>query len=156
MSITADWRSVLTIEGFEFRTDRAYDPAEGFWVQWVAEDIVRVGVHALTAEIYGALAHVAINERESALARGESFGSVEAAKFVGPLLAPVNGFVHLVNDGVFDNPDLVLADPYGEGWLIEIALAPESGVDLLVDGDLAIAWFAQTVREHREKGLVAE
>lgn len=147
----------IEIEGFEFRTDRAYDPAEGMWVLPVDAGLHRVGINALTADSYGALAQLVMDVAGSAVTRGGIFGSLEAAKFVGPLLSPLGGIVRVVNAAVLDDPGLVLARPYDEGWLVEIDVAeddPEPG--LLLDGDLAQAWFAQAVAEYREKGMVAE
>ncbi|MGQ0464942.1 MAG: glycine cleavage system protein H [Sporichthyaceae bacterium] len=148
----------VCVQGFEFRVDRAYDPVGGYWVQEVAPDIVRVGVHALTAQIFGGSAHCALDPKGARAARGEVFGSVEAGAIAWPLIAPVGGVVHLVNEGVVDNPEFLLADPYGDGWLVEIAEPAESGLDLLLTGSLAAEWFEQTVRarhEHRRMTRLA-
>jgi glycine cleavage system H protein len=145
------------IDGFEFRTDRAYDPVEGLWVSDCRAGVHRVGVHALAADSYGALAQLVLDAAGTAITRGGSFGSLEAAKFVGPLLSPLTGTVRAVNAAVLADPGLVLASPYDDGWLVEIEITgADPGLDLLVHGDPARAWFARTVSEHREKGLGAE
>lgn len=142
--------------GYELRLDRRYDPETHFWVQQAGDGTgrVRVGFDALTADTYGALAQLMMSPVGTAVARGEEFGSLEAAKFVGPLTAPVTGVLAAVNDAVLADPEGVLRDPYGTGWLAEFDLAGEPAG--LVEGDQAREWFAAEVADYREKGLVAE
>jgi glycine cleavage system H protein len=47
---------------------------------------------------------------------------VESTKSVSDIYAPVSGTVTLVNDRLTDEPNLVNSDPYGDGWLCEIAM----------------------------------
>lgn len=149
--------ATVVIDGFQLRCDRAYDTAEGLWVVAVGAGVYRIGVNALTADSYGALAQLVIDAAGTAVTRGEPFGSLEAAKFVGPLLSPLTGTVRTVNAAVIEDPGLVLAAPYDDGWLVEVAVTGDDpGLDLLVDGDPARAWFARTVADHRAQGLVAE
>lgn len=144
----------LEFGGYALRLDRRYDPDTHLWVLDVADQRVRVGLDALTADTYGALAQLALSAVGTRVVRGEPFGSLEAAKFVGPLTAPVSGVLAAVNTEVLADPELVLHDPYDRGWLTEfteVGLAPE-----LVFGEEAHAWFVREVAEYRDKGLVAE
>ncbi len=144
----------LDFGGYELRLDRGYDPETHFWVQEAGDGRVRVGFDALTADTYGALAQLIMSPIGTAVQRGEEFGSLEAAKFVGPLTAPVSGVLAAVNDAVLADPETVLRDPYGHGWLAEftVSAAPAG----LVEGEEARSWFAREVDDYREKGLVAE
>ena len=63
------------------------------------------------------LAFLSVGEH---LKRGEAFGSLEAAKFVGPLTSPLSGPVSAINEAVVADPSLVERDPYGAGWLVEM------------------------------------
>jgi glycine cleavage system H protein len=144
----------LDFGGYELRLDRRYDPDTHMWVQQIADGRVRVGFDALTADTYGALAQLAMSHAGTSVERGDPFGSLEAAKFVGPLTSPVSGMVAAVNGEVLADPEMVLLDPYGRGWLAEFAVVgPAPG---LVDGEEARTWFAREVADYREKGLVAE
>lgn len=62
------------------------------------------------------------------------------------MLSPVKGEVVEVNKGVFDNPDLINQDPYGQGWLMKIR---PSGMDTnfrnLLTHTLARAWTGMSV-----------
>jgi glycine cleavage system H protein len=144
----------LEVSGYELRLDRSYDPETHLWVRQTADDRLRVGLDALTADTYGALAQLEMAAIGTPIGRGEAFGSLEAAKFVGPLTSPISGLIADVNEAVLADPDLVLREPYDGGWLVEFAetiLAPG-----LLTGADAATWYAGEVAGYREKGLLAE
>jgi glycine cleavage system H protein len=143
------------IDGFAFRDDRAYDAATGMWVQDLGGEVRRVGINALTADAYGALAQLVI-DGAGPVYRGEPFGSLEAAKFVGPLTAPISGTLCAVNAAVLEDPELVLRSPYEAGWLVEIAVDGPAATAELLTGAAARDWFARSIAEHRRNGLIAE
>ena len=50
------------------------------------------------------------------------------------IYAPVTGEVTARNDALDSRPDLINQDPYGEGWLVEIAAA-DADLSGLLDAD---------------------
>jgi glycine cleavage system H protein len=145
------------VAGYPLRLDRFYDPDTHMWVLMKPDGLARVGLDALTADTYGSLAQLVMSAPGTPLDRGDPFGSLEAAKFVGPLSSPLSGLVTAVNTVVLDDPELVLRSPYDEGWLVDIDPTElEYEVDLLVGDEVAHTWFVQAIADHREKGLVAE
>ncbi len=142
------------VSGYELRLDRSYDPDTHLWVQKTPEGLLRVGLDALTADTYGALAQLEFASVGTPVGRGEAFGSLEAAKFVGPLNSPVSGVLAAVNDAVLADPELVLREPYDGGWLADFAEAGSASG--LLAGEDAQSWFAGEVADYREKGLLAE
>ena len=58
---------------------------------------------------------------------GQTLGEVESTKSVSDIYAPVSGEVVARNEALDARPELVNADPYGEGWMIEIASERPSG-----------------------------
>jgi glycine cleavage system H protein len=108
-------------------------------------------------ETSGTIAQLAFLPVGEQLKRGEAFGSLEAAKFVGPLTSPLSGTVSATNDAVVVDPALVERDPYGEGWLIELDLADPGELSDLVSGSQPIkVWFEAEVEDYRMKGVLAE
>jgi glycine cleavage system H protein len=61
------------------------------------------------------------------VAPGTAIGEVESTKSVSDVYTPVSGVVAAVNERLADAPETINADPYGEGWLVEIRV--ESGED---------------------------
>ncbi len=65
--------------------------------------------------------------------KNDVFGTIEAVKAVSDLFAPVGGEVLEVNDALDEDPALVNADPYGEGWMIRLRVSDPSELDDLLD-----------------------
>jgi glycine cleavage system H protein len=148
---------IVEVAGFGVALDRAYDPAGHFWVSMIAENRARIGMDALGTETSGTIAQLAFVPVGEHLKRGEAFGSLEAAKFVGPLNSPLSGTVAATNDAVVADPALVERDPYGAGWLMELDLADPAELSELISGALPIrVWFEAEVEDYRMKGVLAE
>ncbi|MNR50785.1 Glycine cleavage system H protein [compost metagenome] len=48
---------------------------------------------------------------------------------------PVTGTVLEINAALNDNPELVNSDPYGQGWMVKVAVSEASQVDGLLTAD---------------------
>jgi len=91
------------------------------WVR-VEGDEAYVGITAFAQEELGEIVYVDVTTEGETLAQGEVFGSIEAVKTVSDLMMPVGGEVLEVNPKLDDAPELVNKDPFGEGWIIKVAL----------------------------------
>jgi glycine cleavage system H protein len=71
--------------------------------------------------------------------QGSPFGTIEAMKTVAELISPVSGEVIEINDMLESDPRLVNMDPYGEGWLIRVAIHdPDEIENLLTPEDYMV------------------
>ena len=59
-------------------------------------------------------------------------GEVESVKAVSDLFSPINGTVTEINEKLLDHPELVNDDPFGEGWLIKVAMTDVAEMDGLM------------------------
>lgn len=148
----------MLVDSFPVRLDRYYDPETHVWLMPTPAGRVRIGLDSLNVETTGTLAGIGFAEAGTVLRRGESYGSLEAAKFVGPLTSPVSGTVTASNDAVVADPGLVTTDPYGAGWLVELEPADlELELSLLLHSEADVrAWYAETIADYRSRGLIAE
>ena len=85
------------------------------------------------------LVYVEVETVGEELGAGDVFGTVEAVKTTSDLFMPVAGRVlefnaQLSEDGG-DNPGLVNEDPYGEGWIVKVALADPASVSGLLSAE---------------------
>jgi glycine cleavage system H protein len=94
---------------------------------------IRVGIDDYAQDQLGDIVFVELPEVGDTLQKGEEFGTVESVKAVAELVLPVSGTVASVNGHLEDTPGLVNQDPYGDGWMLEIAPADPSGMDDLMD-----------------------
>ncbi len=141
---------------YQVLTDRLYEPNSNMWIQPYG-GVVRIGFDDLGQETHGDIAFLQLASPGTTVCRGHELGSLEAGKYVGPILSPVSGRVTAINQGALDNPRLINTDPYGSGWLVEIVPADDERLGhLLRDADAIRAWFSEKIREFREKGVLAE
>ncbi|MCR5346353.1 MAG: glycine cleavage system protein GcvH [Fretibacterium sp.] len=109
-------------------------------------DRVRAGIDDYSQSALGDAVAVELPEEGTWVTAGSAFGSIEATKAVSDLKAPVSGRVTAVNRAVTENPGLVNADPFGEGWLIEIAPSDPAELDALMDAETYKAWLRSAAR----------
>ncbi|HET9091048.1 MAG TPA: glycine cleavage system protein H [Acidimicrobiales bacterium] len=152
---TEHGRQLVEISGYPVRLDLAYFREADLWVEVVAGGRARVGLDPLGAETSGTLAQLALVAAGTAVTRGQPLGSLEAEKFVGPLVAPLTGSVVATNEAVVARPSLVEEDPYG-AWLVEIELAHTEELGELVSGERVAGYFADRVERYRKEGVLAE
>jgi len=79
-----------------------------------------VGITRFAVDQLGDITLVDLPKVGATVTKGQSFGTVESVKSVSDLYAPVTGKVVAVNANLKDQPELVNAEPYGAGWLIEL------------------------------------
>ena len=91
------------------------------WVR-VEGDVAVIGITDFAQGELGDIVCVEIETVGEELKHEEIFGTVEAVKTVSDLFMPVSGKVLEVNPGLVTNPEAVNKDPYGQGWMIKVAI----------------------------------
>ena len=82
--------------------------------------VVRIGITDHAQDALGDIVYVQLPEVGDEVTPGTAIGEVESTKSVSDVYSPVPGVVAAVNDRLADAPETVNADPYGEGWLVEV------------------------------------
>jgi glycine cleavage system H protein len=105
--------------------------------EWVRVDgeTAQVGISDFAQDELGDVVFVELPREGDDLTQGDSFGVVESIKAVSDLYAPVSGTVTEANEALFDDPELINDDPYGDGWLLTVELDDESELDDLLSPD---------------------
>ena len=67
------------------------------------------------------------------VSKDQAYAEVESVKAVSDVFAPLSGEIVEVNDTLEETPELVNADPYGEGWMVKVRLSDPGEVDGLLD-----------------------
>lgn len=105
-----------------------------------------VGITDYAQQELGDVVYVELPEVDTVVQFMEPFGVVESVKAVSDLFSPITGTVTQVNDALFDRPELVNSDPYGEGWMLVVAISDSSQLDAL----LTAAQYEAYLREVKE------
>lgn len=92
--------------------------AEHEWIETGSP--ARVGITDTATDALGDIVYLELPEVGSMVSAGAVCGEVESTKSVSELFSPVGGIVVEVNQAAVDDPALVNADPYGEGWLFSV------------------------------------
>ena len=95
--------------------------SEHEWIR-VEGDEAYVGITDYAQSELGEIVFIDVPTEGETVAQGEVFGSIEAVKTVSDLNMPVTGEVLEINGALDAQPELVNNDPYGEGWIIRIAV----------------------------------
>ena len=104
--------------------------------EWVAGDgsaPVRVGITHYAQDALGDIVFVQLPEEGTTVHAGDSLGEIESTKSVSEIYAPISGTVVARNATLGDEPELINAEPYAAGWLVEIAPDDPSAIDELLD-----------------------
>lgn len=104
------------------------------WIRVEGDEIV-VGVTEFAQGELGDVVFIEIETEGETLAKGETFGTIEAVKTVSDLYMPVDGEVVKVNPALEDTPELVNSEPFEGGWMIRIKLSDASQLDDLMSAD---------------------
>jgi glycine cleavage system H protein len=97
------------------------------------ERIATIGISSFALEALTDLVYIELPKVGSKLKSGTPFGEIESVKAVSDLYSPVDGEVIKVHDGLGDKLESLQADPYGEGWLIEVKLSDDAALAKLMD-----------------------
>ena len=106
------------------------------WVQVEekgGQKIATVGVSAFALEALTDLVFIELPKVGRQLKAGEAFGEIESVKAVSDLYSPVAGEVVAVHEGLGDKLETLNADPYGEGWMIQVKLSDDAALKALMD-----------------------
>jgi glycine cleavage system H protein len=114
---------------FEVPAELGYT-AEHEWVA-VADGVARVGITAFAQDALGDIVFVTLPSPGTEVIAGAAIGEVESTKSVSDVYSPVSGTLLERNEALDASPELVNADPYGEGWMFTVRLVADEEPQLL-------------------------
>ncbi len=108
--------------------------------EWARADgnRITVGITHYAQDALGDVVYVDLPATGTRVEKGQPFGEVESTKSVSDLYAPVTGTIVERNESLESQPELVNAEPYGDGWIVVIeAEDPDAVTNLLSATDYA-------------------
>jgi glycine cleavage system H protein len=104
------------------------------WVL-VENDTATVGITDYAQQELGDVVYIELPDEGATFEAEESFGSVESVKAVSEIYMPLAGKVLEVNADLVEAPEVINEDPYGEGWMIRIAVDDVAQIDQLMSAE---------------------
>ena len=130
--------SLLDIKGFLF-----YHPGHT-WVKVEKADEVRVGLDCFLKRIVGKVKVIVLPLPGSRCHRGENLCSLIQEEGILHIVFPVSGSILSVNERLRDEPDLIIKDPLGDGFLL--TMKPKNlqrDQKYLFFGEAALSWYQE-------------
>lgn len=91
------------------------------WV-WPQGETVRIGLSDHAQQVLTDVIHVDLPEPDDHhYAAREDLCIVESLSNSREIHAPVAGRIRSINSALLSNPELINQDPYGDGWVLEMA-----------------------------------
>ena len=91
-----------------------------------------IGITDFAQGELGDIVFIEIETLGDSLGKEDVFGTIEAVKTVSDLFMPVSGEILEVNPLLSDAPETVNKDPYGQGWMVKIAIENPSELNDLL------------------------
>jgi glycine cleavage system H protein len=102
-------------EGLKYTKDHEWIKIEG--------TTATIGITDFAQSELGDIVYIDITTVGETVNEHDIFGTVEAVKTVSDLFMPVTGKVLELNPALDANPEKVNEDPYGDGWMIKVAIS---------------------------------
>lgn len=109
-----------SVNGCDLPEDLYYLVEKHVWVRPEEGGTVRVGMTDVAQFLAKKIIVARLKTAGRALTRGQSAGTIESGKWVGPVPAPVAGEIVETNAEVATTPSLINQEPYGRGWLLRM------------------------------------
>lgn len=140
----------MEIKGYNLPEDLYYDK-DHFWVR-IEDDILVMGMDDFAQQLAGEIVYVQLPFEGKKLKKGKKFAKVESGKWLGKILAPVNGELVGCNEDLETNAALINEDCYGNGWIFKIEPENMEEIeDLLHGAEILEKWLLEEIEKHKEQ-----
>lgn len=105
------------------------------WLRLDDSGSVYLGITDHAQELLGELVYVDLPESGQSFGGGDACAVVESVKAASDVYCPIEGEISTVNDTLENQPELVNASPYDDGWLFQITPAGPQALEELMSAE---------------------
>lgn len=105
------------------------------WIRVEEDGVVTIGITDHAQSLLGDVVYLELPEIDTEISAKEEISVIESVKAASDIYAPISGTVTAINEKLLDSPEIVNADPYGEGWLFQIQMDDESELNKLLSAE---------------------
>lgn len=122
-----------------------YSP-DHMWTYLQKTGAARIGIDDLLTSITGKFVLEPIVNEGTEIKKGDPIAKIIQDKKQLTVYSPLSGKIKLANHHIIEDPDLMLSDPYGKGWMFEIKpLAWKSETSGYYLADEAVKWTSSEI-----------
>jgi glycine cleavage system H protein len=125
---------MVRVQDHEFPDHLLYDVENQIWYEPLGDGTVRAGFTSWAVTLMGDVLVFTPKRLGHTFDKGRWFAMVEGGKWVGAARAAFDGTVVTQNEKLIARPELLMSDPFGEGWMLVVRPAPDDWRGGLVAG----------------------
>lgn len=110
----------MEVDHCVFPDDLFYDIENNTWLRIERGEIVTLGVTSLLSSLAGRLTGAKLKPIGTSIERGQSLGTLESERFVGPIVSPLSGTILETNQDILELPKKINESPYENGWIVQL------------------------------------
>lgn len=131
--------------GFEVPEGYCFHPGHT-WVVDEGRQNARVGIDAFAGNLFGKIDSIEVADLNRWVRQGQPLCTVTREGRSIQLLSPIEGVMVSVNHEVLKDPNLIIDEPYKNGWLCVIK-APEMAINVknLLQGPVILPWMQNSL-----------
>ena len=103
------------------------------WIRLEEDGAATIGITDYAQEQLGDVVYVELPGVDRELGMGDEAAVVESVKAAAEVKMPLTGTVLAINENLEDEPEIVNADPEGDGWFMRISINHHEEVEELMD-----------------------
>ena len=103
------------------------------WARAEDDGTVTVGISDHAQELLGDIVFVELPEVGKEISQSADVAIVESVKAASDVYSPISGEVTEVNEALNDNPEIINASPYEDGWFFKIKPQDINEMEKLLD-----------------------
>ena len=103
------------------------------WARAEEDGTVTVGISDHAQELLGDIVFVELPEVGKEISQSADVAIVESVKAASDVYSPISGEVTEENEALNDNPEIINASPYDDGWFFKIKPQDISEMEKLLD-----------------------
>jgi len=103
------------------------------WIRLEDNGTATIGITDYAQEQLGDIVFVEIPPVDKELGKDDEAVIIESVKTAGEVKMPISGTVIETNDNLQDEPEIINADPEGDGWLMIVNIINPDEIGTLMD-----------------------
>lgn len=94
--------------------------SEHEWLRQEDDGSITVGITDHAQAALGDLVYIELPEVDQRVEAGGDMAVVESVKAASDVYAPIGATVVAINEALVDDPEIINADAFGDGWIVRL------------------------------------
>lgn len=103
------------------------------WARLEGETEAVIGITDYLIKGWEYIVSIDLPKKGEKIKQDSSFAEIESEDNFLSIITPLSGKIIEINKDVLNNPQIILEEPYDDGWLIRIKLEDQDELDSLID-----------------------